>query len=97
MSLMKRIKRCYNNKIQPTKQAMPRGRFTIVKVLMTDGLIFEARVDAPRGSPMNPLSRKELEQKLRQAVADEERMKSLLQSIKQLTTLQQVAPLFANL
>lgn len=98
MSLMKRIKRCYNDRIQPAKQAVPRGRFTIVKVLMTDGQIFEARVDAPRGSPMRPLSRKELEQKLLQALPDDdERASQLLTNINRLTALQQIDPLIERL
>lgn len=94
--LMKYIKRRYNDKIRPAKQAIPTGRFTIVKVLMKDGQLFEARIDAPRGSPVRPLSRKELEQKLHQAIADDDRANRLLKSIQQLTTLEQITSLFES-
>ena len=43
---------------------MPKGRYTIVEIRTKSGETLRERVDAPKGSPNNPLSTEELVGKL---------------------------------
>jgi 2-methylcitrate dehydratase PrpD len=54
-----KVDRQYNSQIVPATNAMPKGRFTIVNVRMTDGTTYIERVDCPRGAPGRPLLEEE--------------------------------------
>lgn len=70
-SLMSRTARIHDAGIQPSEKAMPKGRFTILRVYLTDGTVHTARVDAPFGSPAKPLSDDEILEKLGESVGEE--------------------------
>jgi 2-methylcitrate dehydratase PrpD len=61
---MQRVERSYDETVQPASHAVPKGRFTIVKVIAKEGRLCTARVDRPRGAAGNRLSPAELQQKL---------------------------------
>lgn len=64
LKVMEKITRTYDETIVPSEDSLPVGRFTIAKVTMNDGKMYNARVDAPMGSPNNPLSDNDLSRKL---------------------------------
>lgn len=61
---MKRVIREYDQTIEPHPDAVPKGRFTIVKLTLSDGTIISKRVDIPRGAPGHALSKEDIMQKL---------------------------------
>lgn len=63
-----RVKRVYDDQIQPSPDAMPQGRFTIVEVELVDGGKLRCRVDVPEGSPGAPFDNQQLADKLNMAV-----------------------------
>ncbi|WP_259340641.1 MmgE/PrpD family protein [Staphylococcus gallinarum] len=62
--IMTKVQRIYNDEIVPEANALPKGRYTIVEIVTKEGDIFRERVDAPKGSPNNPLTIEELVEKL---------------------------------
>jgi len=66
--LMERVHIEHNPTLPPALRSMPHGRFTVVKVTLCNGYIYEKRVDAPKGSPYNPLSMSEMSTKYLDAV-----------------------------
>ncbi|MFM1652125.1 MmgE/PrpD family protein [Brevibacillus sp. B_LB10_24] len=72
LRFMQRIERSYDATVQPAPHAVPKGRFTIVKVITREGRVYAARVDRPRGAPGNCLSPAELQQKLTDALPDDQ-------------------------
>ncbi|QTN96089.1 MmgE/PrpD family protein [Bacillus sp. LJBV19] len=67
-----RIHRSCDDQIQPAENAVPKGRFTIVRVTASGGHVYETRIDCPKGAPGNGLSEKDIEDKLRLALPREE-------------------------
>ncbi|MNJ45677.1 hypothetical protein D3C77_407840 [compost metagenome] len=65
---LERVNRVYDDRIQPSPDAMPQGRFTIVEVELVDGSKFSCRVDVPEGSPGAPFDNQQLADKLYMAV-----------------------------
>ena len=63
--LMAKVHRLYDDTIVPNKFALPKNRFTIVKIKMNDGTIYKKRIDTPKGSPYNPLAPEEHLNKLK--------------------------------
>ena len=61
---MAKIQRFYDDTITAHSKAVPVGRFIIVEVTTNMKQIYRARVDAPKGSPNQPLSTEELIKKL---------------------------------
>lgn len=47
---MKRVSREYDQTTEPHPDAVPKGRFTIVKLTLSDGTTISKRVDLPRGA-----------------------------------------------
>jgi 2-methylcitrate dehydratase PrpD len=86
---MKKVSREYDAAVTPSESALPKGRFTIVKVKTIKGDLFSKRIDTPKGCPRNPLTEDELKSKLFHAVKDEEWTRKWIQRIYELprTTL----------
>lgn len=84
--LIAKTRRVYDDSIVPAANSVPSGRFTIVRIITEDGEQFEARVDCPKGAAGNPLSRTELELKLKQSVMSHELTEKLLKEISKLST-----------
>ena len=68
--LMKVMSREYDAQHKPDAQAMPKGRFTAVRVTMSNGTVHTREVSVPKGSPGLPLTDAELEGKWKDAVLD---------------------------
>ena len=68
--LMGKIHREYDATISPSMISYPKGRFTIIQILTNKQVSWSERVDAPKGSFANPLTRSEVEEKLEQCVKD---------------------------
>jgi 2-methylcitrate dehydratase PrpD len=67
-SLAGKVLRVTDGETVPAPDAMPKGRFAIVTVMMEDGTAYAERVDRPRGSPGRPLTEQERLMKYRDAV-----------------------------
>lgn len=67
-TLAAKVERCYDSKLIPAQNAMPKGRFTVVTVTLADGRTYTERVDCPRGAPGRPLSAAERLAKYEDAV-----------------------------
>ncbi|WYP26329.1 MmgE/PrpD family protein [Alkalihalobacillus sp. FSL W8-0930] len=65
--VMNMVTRQYDATIRPSPHAVPKGRFTIVRIHLENGTTIESRVDAPLGSTDKPLSIDQLIQKLNAA------------------------------
>lgn len=63
-SLMEKTVRLHDDSIIASKDAMPKGRFTMLRVEMVSGEQYSARVDVPNGSPAKPLTEQQLREKL---------------------------------
>ncbi|MGE1144672.1 MmgE/PrpD family protein [Bacillus pumilus] len=79
---MKRVKREYDQTIEPHPDAVPKGRFTMVKLTLTDGTTVSKRVDIPRGAPGHALSREDIMQKIN-SVTDTSHAQQLLQAVEE--------------
>lgn len=79
---MKRVKRVYDQTIEPHPDAVPKGRFTIVKLTLSDGTTISKRVDIPRGAPGCALSTEDILQKL-SSVTSTSQAKQLLQAVEE--------------
>ncbi|UQZ82223.1 MmgE/PrpD family protein [Paenibacillus konkukensis] len=85
LELLPRIRRVYDDSIEPAPHAVPKGRYTIVEVTARDGRSFRERIDCPRGAPGNALTPEDLRQKLEGALAAEPaRAAALLDTIARL-------------
>ncbi|MDX8047262.1 MmgE/PrpD family protein [Gracilibacillus sp. S3-1-1] len=69
-TLMNRINRRYDEKIEPLSIAIPPGRFTIVTITLKNGATYSKRVDRPHGAAGDPLTIKELHRKFLDADTD---------------------------
>ncbi|QKN76575.1 MmgE/PrpD family protein [Bacillus pumilus] len=78
---MKRVSREYDQTKEPHPDAVPKGRFTIVKLTLSDGTTFSKRVDLPRGAPGHALSKEDIMQKLN-SVTDASHAQQILQVIE---------------
>ncbi|UUD43119.1 MmgE/PrpD family protein [Bacillus pumilus] len=78
---MKRVSRGYDQTIDPHPDAVPKGRFTIVKLTLSDGTTISRRVDIPRGAPGHALSKEDIMQKL-SSVIDASHAQQILQAIE---------------
>lgn len=58
--VMRRIKRNYDGNIPISEDSYPKGRYCIAEIILNDGQKFVSRVDAPTGSPGNPLVEEDL-------------------------------------
>ncbi len=65
--LMHRVERRYDESIEPSPEAAPPGRFTVVSVETRSGRRFSRRVDRPRGAPGAALTLTEQMEKFRDA------------------------------
>ncbi|MEW4193968.1 MmgE/PrpD family protein [Bacillus altitudinis] len=79
---MKRVNRVYDQTIEPHPDAVPKGRFTIVKLTLSDGTTISKRVDIPRGAPGCALSTEDIIQKL-SSVTSTSQAKQLLQAVEE--------------
>ncbi|MGX9291968.1 MmgE/PrpD family protein [Bacillus sp. A015] len=79
---MKRVSRGYDQTIDPHPDAVPKGRFTIVKLSLSDGTTISRRVDIPRGAPGHALSIEDIMQKL-SSVIDASHAQRILQAIEE--------------
>ncbi|MBR8646386.1 hypothetical protein KEH51_29440 [[Brevibacterium] frigoritolerans] len=61
---MQKVNRETDATIKPSKAALPVGRFTIVTVTTTSGDVLSKRIDTPKGSPGNPLTKPQLIEKI---------------------------------
>ncbi|MEK5308767.1 MULTISPECIES: MmgE/PrpD family protein [Bacillus] len=79
---MKRVSRGYDQTIEPHPDAVPKGRFTIVKLTLSDGTTISKRVDVPRGAPGCALSKEDIIQKL-SSVTSASQDQQILQAVKE--------------
>ena len=79
--LMKVISREYDAQHIPAAQAMPKGRFTIIRIAMADGTFHTREVSVPKGSPGLPLTDAELEAKWQDAAPDKNTLEKVPNAI----------------
>lgn len=79
---MKRVSRGYDQTIEPHPDAVPKGRFTIVKLTLSDGTTISKRVDVPRGAPGCALSKEDIIQKL-SSVTSASQAQQILQAVEE--------------
>ncbi|MFD6439309.1 hypothetical protein ACFWDG_05750 [Peribacillus sp. NPDC060186] len=77
----KKVTREIDITTKPSKTALPVGRFTIVNVTTTSGDVLTKRIDTPKGSPGNPLTKSQLTEKLLQAVGDDIRTEKIIAAV----------------
>ncbi|MPM19736.1 hypothetical protein SDC9_66162 [bioreactor metagenome] len=80
--LMGKMSRSYDAEHKPTAQAIPKGRFTIVRITLADGSIHSREVSVPKGSPQAPLTDAELESKWRESAPDQHIAEQILEAIR---------------
>jgi len=85
--LMDKMSRSYDAEHIPDAQAIPKGRFTIVRITLADGSVHSREVCAPKGSPQAPLTDAELESKWRESAPDPEEAERILDAVRGLETL----------
>ncbi|GLJ01992.1 MmgE/PrpD family protein [Bacillus sp. YKCMOAS1] len=79
---MKRVSRGYDQTIEPHPDAVPKGRFTIVKLTLSDGTTISKRVDVPQGAPGCALSKEDIIQKL-SGVTSASQAQQILQAVEE--------------
>lgn len=79
---MKRVSRGYDQTIEPHPDAVPKGRFTIVKLTLSDGTTTSKRVDVPQGAPGCALSKEDIIQKL-SSVTSASQAQQILQAVEE--------------
>ncbi|MCY7673526.1 MmgE/PrpD family protein [Bacillus safensis] len=79
---MKRVSRGYDEMIEPHPDAVPKGRFTIVKLTLSDGTTISKRVDIPQGAPGCALSKEDIIQKLK-SVTSASQAQQILQAVEE--------------
>ena len=80
--LMKKMSRSYDADHKPDAQAIPKGRFTIVRITLADGSVHSREVCVPKGSPQAPLMDAELESKWRESAPDQHIAEQILEAIR---------------
>lgn len=83
LKVMQKVTRTYDKNITASSSALPKGRFTIAKVVTSENDTYTARTDAPSGSPNNPFSDLELRDKLQSYLSEEDNADEILTSIEQ--------------
>lgn len=86
--LMGKMSRSYDTEHIPDAQAIPQGRFTIVRITLADGSVHSREVIVPKGSPQAPLTDAELESKWRESAPDREKAERIIQAIHWLDNIQ---------
>jgi 2-methylcitrate dehydratase PrpD len=79
--LMGKMSRSYNADHKPDAQAIPKGRFTIVRITLADGSVHSREVCVPKGSPQAPLMDAELESKWRDSAPNQDKAERILEAI----------------
>ncbi|MEK3960171.1 MmgE/PrpD family protein [Bacillus sp. FSL K6-1336] len=79
---MKRVSRGYDQTIVPHSDAVPKGRFTIVKLTLSDGSTISKRVDVPQGAPGHALSTDDIMKKLN-SVTDDSHAQLMRQAVEE--------------
>ena len=80
--LMKVMSRKYDVHHLPDSQAIPKGRFTIIRIAMADGTVHTREVSVPIGSPGMPLTDAELEAKWQDAAPDKNNLEKVPATIR---------------
>lgn len=80
--LMGKMSRSYDAEHKPAAQAIPKGRFTIVRLTLADGAVYSREVCVPKGSPQAPLTDADLESKWRESAPDQEKAERMMQAIR---------------
>lgn len=97
IKIMEKVTRTYDDTITPSDKALPIGRFTIAKMTMTDGNIYEARVDAPIGSPNNPFSDDDLQRKLQTYLAQGLNADKIIADLNNAVTLENIKTIIGEI
>jgi len=79
---MKRVSRGYDQTIEPHPNAVPKGRFTIVKLTLSDSTTISKRVDIPQGAPGQALSTDDIMKKLN-SVTDDSHAQLMRQAVEE--------------
>lgn len=87
IKIMKKVTRTYDKSIKSSNSSLPKGRFTIAKVVTSENVTYTERIDAPAGSPNNPFSDRELINKLQSYLSEEHDADEILTSIYQAPNL----------
>ena len=80
--LMGKMSRSYDAEHIPDAQAIPKGRFTIVRITLADGSVHSREVSVPKGSPQAPLTDAELESKWRESAPNQHIAEQILEAIR---------------
>lgn len=83
IKIMKKVTRTYDKSIKSSNSSLPKGRFTIAKVVTSENVTYTERIDAPAGSPNNPFSDRELINKFQSYLSEEHDADEILTSIYQ--------------
>ncbi|MDQ0049433.1 2-methylcitrate dehydratase PrpD [Paenibacillus polymyxa] len=78
---MNKIKRRYSDVIQPVPNSIPKDRFTIVEIITDRNEIWSERVDAPKGSALQPLTDEEMQYKLKTCLQNDQASRRILQYV----------------
>lgn len=78
---MNKIKRRYSDVIQPVPNSIPKDRFTIVEIITDSNEIWSERVDAPKGSALQPLTDEEMQYKLKTCLQNDQASRRILQYV----------------
>ena len=76
------MSRSYDAEHIPDAQAIPKGRFTIVRITLADGSIHSREVSVPKGSPQAPLTDAELESKWRESAPNQHIAEQIMEAIR---------------
>ncbi|UXO88525.1 MULTISPECIES: MmgE/PrpD family protein [Bacillus] len=82
LTWMKRVSRGYDQTVEPHPDAVPKGRFTIVKLTLSDGTTMSKRVDIPQGAPGCALSKEDIIQKL-SSITSASQAQQILQAVEE--------------
>jgi 2-methylcitrate dehydratase PrpD len=80
--LMGKMSRSYDAEHKPDAQAIPKGRFTIVRLTLADGSVHSREVCVPKGSPQAPLTDAELESKWRESAPNQDKAERIMQATR---------------
>ena len=80
--LIGKMSRSYDAEHIPDAQAIPKGRFTIVRITLADGSIHSREVSVPKGSPQAPLTDAELESKWRESAPNQHIAEQIMEAIR---------------
>lgn len=80
--LMEKMSRSYDAEHKPDAQAIPKGRFTIVRLTLADGSVHSREVCVPKGSPQAPLTDAELESKWCESAPVQHKADRIIQAIR---------------